>query len=288
MQIAIIGSGPAGLSAALNARIRNKSVAIFSTDFRESGLYKAKVLDNILGTSTCDGPTYLDFCRQQVIKQGARFIAGRVLSVLPSGDAFLIACGNESYRVNTVILALGITQSSAFIGEIELLGRGVSYCATCDGMLYRKKDVVVYIDSSEGVGEANFLHEIGCNVTVIAKGRDLSALNANIPVIAEKSLEILGTQQLESIIVAGQAIPCAGLFILRQSLAPNTLLPHLSCADGHITVDRHMQTNISGVFAAGDCIGKPYQISKATGEGQIAAFSAVDYIDKKLKNSEEL
>ena len=286
IQIAVIGSGPAGLSAALNACIRKKSTAIFSTDFRESGLYKAEILDNILGTPTLDGPAYLDLCQNQVKAHGAQFISGRVLSIMPSGKQFFISVGSDVYSADTVILATGIIQKSSFTGERELLGRGVSYCATCDGMLYRGKDVVVYIDSSEGIHEANFLKEIGCRVTAISKGRDLDALDPDIPVIAERKISILGDNQVEAVVAGDTTIACTGLFILRQGVAPDALISNLELADGHIAVNRHMQTNISGVFAAGDAIGKPYQVSKACGEGQIAAFSAVDYLDIKKKEKE--
>ena len=281
VEIAIIGSGPAGLSAALNAGVRKKSTAIFSTDFRESGLYKAEVLDNILGTPSCDGPTYLALCRKQVEEQGTLFVAGRVLSIMPSGDKFFIASGNETYTADAIILATGIVQKSEFPGERELLGKGVSYCATCDGMLYRGKEVLVYVDSSEGVQEANFLKEIGCLVTVVSKGRNLDMLDLEIPVIRESKLEMIGGMKLEAVKVGGKEISCAGLFILRQGVAPDALLQNLEIVEGHIGVNRKMETNIPGVFAAGDGIGKPYQVSKASGEGQIAAFSAVDYLDKK-------
>jgi thioredoxin reductase (NADPH) len=153
-------------------------------------------------------------------------------------------------------------------------------------MLYRAKDVAVYIDSSEGVHEANFLKEIGCRVTAIAKGRDLSALDPDIPVIAERKIQILGDSQVEGVQAGERTIACSGLFILRQGVAPDALISNLELIDGHIAVNRQMQTNVPGIFAAGDCIGKPYQVSKACGEGQVAAFSAVDYLDIQKKEKE--
>jgi thioredoxin reductase (NADPH) len=207
--------------------------------------------------------------------------SGRVLSVMPTAAGFTLSAGAQLYTARAVILATGIAQQSAFPGERELLGRGVSYCATCDGMLYRKKAVCVVIRSAEGIHEANYLHEIGLAVTVISDGRSLEGLNEAIPVILGKKIAVLGEAQVEALEVGGETIPCGGVFILRNTVAMSTLMPNLALADGHIQVDRKMQTNVPGVFAAGDCTGRPYQVSKAAGEGLIAALSAAEYLDKQ-------
>jgi len=199
---------------------------------------------------------------------------------MPTADGFMLSVGADVYAVRTVILASGIIQKAAFPGEQELLGKGVSYCATCDGMLYRKKTVCVVIRAAEGIHEANYLHEIGSTVTVISDGRSLEGLNEAIPVIEGKKIAVLGENAVEGLQVEGETIPCQGVFILRNTVAPSNLMPSLELVDGHIGVDRTMQTNIPGVFAAGDCTGKPYQVSKAVGEGQVAALGAVGYLDK--------
>jgi len=277
--IAVIGGGPAGLSAALNARVRNKSTRIFSSDYRESGLYKAEWLENVLGTPGMSGRDYLELCLEQVRGRDVDFIGGRVLSVMPMGDKFMISAGADVYSAQAVILACGIVQKAAYPGERELLGRGVSYCATCDGMLYRQKTVCVIIKSGEGIHEANYLREIGSTVTAISDGRSLDGLHADIPVIQGKKLEIHGATRVESLQVDGETIHCKGVFILRSTVAMASLLPDLALDGTHIQVDRNMQTNIPGVFAAGDCTGKPYQVSKATGEGLVAALNAAAYLD---------
>jgi len=277
--IAIIGGGPAGLSAALNARVRNKSTRIFSSDYRESGLYKAEWLDNVLGTPGMSGKDYLELCLEQIRGRDVDFVSGRVLSVMPLGDKFMISAGADVYTAQAVILACGIVQKAAYPGERELLGRGVSYCATCDGMLYRQKAVCVIIKSGEGIHEANYLREIGSTVTVISDGRNLDGLHADIPVIQGKRLEIHGESSVERLEVDGETIPCQGVFILRSTVAMASLLPDLALDGAYIRVDRNMQTNLPGVFAAGDCTGKPYQVSKAAGEGLIAALNAAAYLD---------
>jgi len=280
--IAIIGGGPAGLSAALNSRVRNKSVRLFSSGYRESGLYKAEWLENILGVPGMTGRDYLEFCIGQAEEKGTVLTSGRVLSVMPMSGKFTISCGVDLYTADAVILASGVVQAAAFPGEQELLGKGVSYCATCDGMLYRKKAVCVVIRSTEGVHEANYLHEIGSTVTVISDGRSLEGLNADILVVQGKKIAVLGENHVEALQVGEETIPCAGVFILRNTVAPSSLLPGLALEDGHIQTDRNMQTNIPGVYAAGDCTGRPYQVAKAVGEGLIAALGAAEYLDKSM------
>ena len=279
--IAVIGGGPAGLSAALNGRVRNKSVGLFSSDYKESGLYKAERLENILGIPAVTGADYLEFSVGQAEEKGAELINGRVLSIMPMSGKFTISCGADLYTADTVVLASGTVQQSAFPGERELLGKGVSYCATCDGMLYRNKAVCVVIRAAEGIHEANYLHEIGSAVTVISDGRSLAGLNEAIPVVEGKQIAVLGTSQVEAVQVGEETIPCQGVFILRNTVALSSLLPDLELEDGHIKVDRKMQTNLPGVYAAGDCTGRPYQVAKAVGEGLVAALNATEYLDNK-------
>ena len=284
--IAIIGAGPAGLSAALNARVRNKSVFLFSLDHRETGLYKAELLENILGTPSMTGPEYLEFCLAQVEARGVSVKAGRVLSVMPFSGKFMIACGADVYSASCVILATGLLQKSSFPGELSLLGKGVSYCATCDGMLYRQKSVCLIAQAPDSVHEANYLAEIGCEVTVVSSRGDLEGLSAAIVQKSGKQIKILGETQVEALQVKSEIIPCSAVFILRNRVAMESLVPNLKLTQGHIRVNRKMESNIPGIYAAGDCIGAPYQISKATGEGQIAALNACEYLDTTQKKKE--
>lgn len=281
--IAIIGGGPAGLSAALNASVRNKSILLFSNNYRESGLYKAEKLDNILGLPGLTGPEFLNKSLDHIKSRGIEITEGRIFSIMPSGGSFFVSCGVDIYTAHAVILASGVVMNTAYPGEREFLGKGVSFCATCDGMLYRNKKVTLVAKSAEAVNEANYLADIGCDLTVISDGRSLSGLRVGIPVITAKRLEIKGGDRVEALIADGQEITCQGVFILRPTVAMQTLLPSLEMEDGHIKVDKRMATSVTGVWAAGDCTGKPYQVSKAVGEGLIAALSAAEYLDNMNK-----
>lgn len=278
--IAIIGGGPAGMSAALNGTVRNKNVLLFSNDYRESGLYRAERLDNILGAFGISGAEFLEKSLEQIRQRDVPIIQGRIISILQNGNVFYIGCGSDLYMARAVILASGIVISAAYPGERELLGKGVSYCATCDGMLYRGKKVAVVAKSPEAVQEANFLQEIGCHVTVITDGRALDGLTEDIPVAEGRKLSIEGTNCVKTLTIDGEPMEVDGIFILRTTIAMQSLLPGIELEDGHIAVNRKMETSISGVWAAGDCTGKPYQVAKAVGEGLIAALSAAEYLDQ--------
>ena len=260
--IIIIGDGPAGLSAAITARMRGKDVIIISKNRTESGLYKAVEIGNYPGLPGISGAELSGKLVMHASGMGVEIVEGRVTTILPMGKEINVSYGTEFVSAKSVILATGVVQSSVFPGEAELLGSGVSYCATCDGMLYRGKKVCVVCLSPDAEEEADFLESIGCEVT---------RLNT-------KKITVNGDNKVTSITADGEEIPCDAVFILRKTIAPDTLLPGLETDNGHIKTDRAMKTNIPGVFAAGDCVGTPYQVAKAIGEGQVAVLSAVDYL----------
>ena len=210
---------------------------------------------------------------------GVERVTGRALNIMPLNGTFYIGVGSELVQARAVVLAPGVVRRAKFPGEAEHMGAGVSYCATCDGMLYRNRDVVVAGRSAEAPEEANYLHGLGCRVTYTAPVRP-EELSPEIPFVKAAKIEVCGDGKVTSVKADGQEIPCDGVFILRSAVAPNDLLPNLELKDGYIAVDRDMATNIPGVFAAGDCTGQPLQISKAVGEGQVAGHRAAEHLDR--------
>ena len=274
----VLGSGPAGLSAALGARGRGKSVLVIGNRWQDSPLAKAELVDNYLGMPGITGAEMLERFTQQAAQAGAEFVTGRAVSLM-AYNGFMVTVGSEFYQSKALILAPGVARAAKYPGEGEYLGRGVSYCATCDGMLYRGRDVVVVGRAKDAPHEANYLQSIGCRVTYVANSRP-EMLNADIPFVRGGRLEVRGEQTVTALVADGTQIPCAGVFILRDAVAPTDLLPQLETEKGVVKVDRAMATNVEGVFAAGDCTGAPLQIAKAVGEGHIAALSACEYLDK--------
>ena len=190
-------------------------------------------------------------------------------------EGFHLTVGNELYEGSSLILAPGVVRQAKYPGEMEYLGRGVSYCATCDGMLYRGRPVVVAGRSKEAPREAAYLKELGCQVVYVAPRRP-EQLDPAIPFVQANRLEVEGEQTVTGLRADGALLPCSGIFILREAVAPTDLLPGLETENGAIRVDRRM-------FAAGDCTGEPLQVSKAVGEGLTAALSAAEYLDQLPK-----
>ena len=257
--VMVIGGGPAGLSAAVNVRARGGQVLVVSNPLEENPLWRAEQVDNYLGLPGLSGAELLSVLRRHAEASGAEFLTGKVLNAVQMMDAWYVSVGPEMYNARAVVLATGVARGKKFPGEAELLGRGVSYCATCDGMLYRGKAVAVVGFTDTARQEADFLREIGCTVTYFDR---------------PKYCEIQGTDRVTAITCDGKTVSAEGVFILRPTMAPTDIFPGLAVENGYVTVDRRMATNFPGLFAAGDCTGGPLQVSKATGEGLVAGQSA--------------
>ena len=263
--ILVLGGGPGGISAALTAHARGRSALVISNPGGTTALSKAHRIDNYPGLTGLSGAEMLAKMAEGLAALSIPTVTGRVTGVMPMGKSVMVSVGQDVYTGKALILATGSAQPKAWPGEAELLGRGVSYCATCDGMFYRGKNVAVIGTSADAEEEADFLRKIGCLVEFFDKGR-------------AKKYEVRGDARVEALVADGEEFPVEGVFILRDTVASATLLPGLAMDGGHIAVDREMRTSQAGVFACGDCTGRPYQIAKAVGEGNIAALSADAYI----------
>lgn len=279
VDIIIIGAGPAGLSAAVNALTRGKTVRIFSN--RENYLSKAERVDNHLGFYHVSGKELMDKFKEHAEAMGIKIEGGKVVNILPLGDSFMVNINGEIAETKKVLLAMGMSKVKELPGEAKLLGNGVSYCATCDGMLYRGKNVVVWDQSDDAWEEANFLQSIGVNVTFISKKHKQENLSNDVKFINGNVTEIIGDTSVEAVNTGKEIIKTDAVFMLRDAVAPTALIDGLELKGNFINVDRNMETNIKGVYAAGDITGKPLQLSKAVSEGLIAAQHAALQLDKK-------
>ena len=267
--VLVIGGGPAGLSAALNIRARGRSVLVVSNPMEENPLWRAEKVDNYLGLPGLSGPELLQTLRRHAEEAGAEFRTGKVLNAMQMGDTWYVSIGNDMENAKAVILAAGVSRGKKFPGEAEFLGRGVSYCATCDGMLYRGKAVAVLGYSDSARHEAEFLKGIGCDVTYFDRPKDCT---------------IAGSDRAETVTCDGKTVQVEGVFLLRPTMAPTDIFPVLAVEGGYVAVDRKMETNLPGLFAAGDCTGGPLQVSKAAGEGLVAGQSAAAYAAAIIRN----
>lgn len=283
--IAIVGSGAAGLSAALNAKIRNKKFIIFGNKNLSNKIVRAPKINNYLGFYGMTGPEIKEKFQEHLDYMGIEITEERVNNIYAMGDYFALMVNDKTYEASALILATGMEYTQPLKGEEEFIGRGVGYCATCDAPLYKEKVVTIIGYNKEAEEEANFVSELASLVYYVPMYKGPFELNGNIEVVEDKPVEIKGGMKVDTLVLKDGELKTDGIFVLKDSISPGQLVPGLKITDGHIEVDRLMQTNIEGCFAAGDCVGKPYQYIKAAGEGNIATLSAASYLEKlKAKN----
>lgn len=279
--IAIIGSGPAGLSAAVNAKIRNKNIIVFGSKELSYKLMKAPKINNYLGFFDVNGEELKNAFQNHIKAMDIHITQEKVNAVYAMGDYFVIMVNEKSYEAKAVIIATGMEYNKPIRGEEEFLGRGVGYCATCDAPLYKGKTVTIIGYNKEAEEEANFVSELAEKVYYIPMYRGEYGLRESIEILQDKPLEIVGDNLVNKLVLKNGAINTDGVFVLKDSVSPEQLVPGLEMEEGHIKVDKNMKTSIEGCFAAGDCTGKPYQYIKSAGEGQVAALNSVAYLDSK-------
>lgn len=277
--IAIIGKGPAGWSCAMTARMRGLSAVVIAPQNDTGLLRSAERIDNYPGMPEVSGTTMLDTFRQQALSLGAVERMGLVRQIMPMGGSFMLLVENDVMEARTVVLAMGAARAKLLPGEEELVGQGVSYCATCDGMFYRGKRIAVLSGSLQGVEETAFLAGLAAETDYYClKPHQTDELDARVHLVNEKPLR-LGRDDAGVTVMTDQAAHCYdGIFVFRAAMPLGMLLSELETEGSFIPVDRSMRTNVPGVFAAGDCTGKPLQVPKAVGEGNIAAIAAAEYI----------
>jgi thioredoxin reductase (NADPH) len=282
--VAIIGTGPAGLEAAITCKIRNKNIILIGNKSKSEKVGRSEKIENYLGIPSVSGADLNKAFTRHIEALDIEITDVRVANVYSMGDYFALQCGEDMIEASAVILAPGVLQSKELPGENELLGRGVSYCATCDAALYKGKTAAVVSYGAEYESEADFLAERADKVYYypIYKTDEVHFNHgANIEIIrgeAPKSVEKV--DNMTKLTTNKGELLVNGVFFLRSAVAPDKLVPGLATENGHIKVDRTMATNLPGLFAAGDATGEPYQVIKAAGEGNVAALSAVRYLDR--------
>jgi len=279
--IAIIGKGPAGWSCAMTARMRGLSAVVIAPQNDTGLLRSAERIDNYPGMPEISGTAMLDSFRSQALALGAEERDGLVRQIMPMGESFMLLVENDVMEAKSVVLAMGAARPRLLPGEEELVGQGVSYCATCDGMFYRGKRIAVLSGSLQGVEETAFLAGLAAHTDYYSlKRHDTDHLDSRAQIVTEKPVS-LGRDDAGITVTTDKATHCYdGVFVFRAAMPLHMLLADLETAGSYIPVDRSMRTNVPGVFAAGDCTGKPLQVPKAVGEGNIAAISAAEYIAK--------
>lgn len=289
--VGIIGSGPAGLQAAIHAAGKKARVIVVGKPHR-SAIYKARVANYCCYEKPITGKEMLEAGRKQAEGFGAEFLEEDVIETRKDNDLFKFT--TESGRTLTsraLILSIGVARKGLRVkGEKEFVGRGVSYCVDCDANFYKGMDVAVVGNESAAVSGAIALLSFARTVYLICKKLMITdALNEKLRQSEVRVLEdtwvkeIVGTDLVEAVLLKeNQTLKVDGVFVELGAKGALELAAKLGAAFdadtlSFIEVNRKQETSIPGLYAAGDITGQPWQIAKAIGEGCVAGLEAAEY-----------
>ena len=282
----IVGSGVAGISAALTLQANKKNFLIFGNKGLSEKIEKAEKIHNYPGLSDVSGKAFVAALQAQLSDAEIEVKEEKVAGVYALNEKFAILTQDgQQYESRAVILACGVERIKQIDGEEAFLGRGVSYCATCDGFLYKGKTIAVVCTTKRLEHEIGYLADFAEKVYLIPLYKNVEIARKNVTIIQKMPKKIDGNKRVESLVFATAptdelpaVLPVDGVFMLRESVSPAVLVSGLEVQDGHVTVGRDMGTNLKGCYAAGDCTGRPYQYAKAVGEGNVAAHSVSEFL----------
>lgn len=270
--VIIVGGGIAGYSAALTLQSLRRKFLWMGTELLGSKLRSAEYVRNypaLLG----DGALFAARIEEQMAREGVVFTKKRADGIY-AGEPFTVLAGEESFFSRAVILATGVSSAGTIGGEEEFLGRGVSYCAVCDGALYRGKTVAAVLARPVYAEEAEYLAGFAAQVHAFCFYPDPVFHAENIVAHTQMPRAVEGGMRVERLVLADGSLPVDGVFLLRDAAPPAALVGGLRTEGNAVVTARDCSTNLKGLFAAGDVTGRPYQYAKAAGEGQVAAYSA--------------
>ena len=276
--VIIIGTGPAGLSAALTLKQLNKDILWLGSKNLSAKASSAECIRNYPGLINVSGKEMQEIFLKQIDTMGIEITEKQVTGVYDMSTHLGVLCGEEMFEARSVLLTVGVESVKPLPGELENVGSGVSYCATCDGFLYKGKEITVLATNKEFEDEIEYLASLAEKVNVVVLYKDVELNKENINIITDRPIEVKKVEKKMHMVFKDKEIVSDGIFMLKAAISPSVLVPGIETAEGHIVIDRSGKTNLNGVFAAGDCTGKPYQYTKAVGEGNVAAHSIVTYL----------
>lgn len=291
--VIILGTGPAGLQAAIHAARAKVSVLVMGREHKSS-LYKAHV-ENYCCITEVSGEEMLNQGVQQALNSGAHFLKEDVIKTSQQSDWYIIQTESDRMiKTRTLIMAMGITRNRLGVpGEKDFIGKGVSYCVDCDANFYKNDIVAVVGNESAAVAGALTLLFYAAEVHLIVEQLRVSERMAYqiresgvIVHFGRKVKEIFGGDQVAGLILDNdQRLSVSGVFIEKGAKGAIELAALLGVALDdenfrYIVTDKQQKTNVDGIFAAGDICGPPWQMAKAVGEGCVAGLSAAKYAKK--------
>ncbi len=296
--VLIMGAGPAGLQAAIHA-VRKKTNVVIIGKPENSAIYRAHVENYLCVDGVVDGCEMVQVGVEQATRFGAELVREDILHVEATDEGFLVHSETRQFKALSVVIAIGTSKKKLNVpGEKSLLGKGVSYCVDCDCNFYRNAKVAVVGNGSAAIDGAITLTNYATDVTLIAKELDVS--EAMKTRLAESSVvvkngvwakEIVGEMAVTGLVLDDDSkVDVDGVFVELGAKGPMELATSIGVAldmetFSYIETNKHMETNILGVYAAGDIAGQPFQMAKAVGDGCTAGWFAANYVKKLKRNS---
>lgn len=279
----VIGAGLAGISAALTLHANGNTFRLLADGGVSDKVGKAEDIRNYPGY-VGDGKGFSALLAEQLVGAGIEIEPFRVSKIYPMGEKFLVV-SQEGATVEgrTVVLAMGVQSVKSVEGEEDYLGRGVSYCATCDGFLYKDKTIAVLCADKKYEDEVAHLASFAKKVYLFPLYKGCGVSQENVEIFYNMPTRVFGEKRVEKLTLkrplsSGEnTLLIDGFFVLKDGVSPTVLLDGLEMKEGSIVVDNNTATSVQGVFAAGDCTGRPYQYAKAAGEGNVAAFAVKEF-----------
>lgn len=276
----IIGSGAAGVSAALTLKALKIDFLWLGDKNLSRKIRSAERINNYPGLNSVSGEEMQKAFLAQIADADIEITEGKVNGVYPMGNHFSVMCGQVTYEGKTVIIATGVETIKPVKGEAEYLGRGVSYCAVCDGFLYKDKIIAVYCESAEEIKEVELLAKYASQVYLFCSEK-VKVDIPNVKRVGSRIKEMKGDMRIRTVVGEGGEFAVDGVFMLKQSFGADTIVYGLKTEGGSVVTDKSQATSVAGVFAAGDCTGRPFQYAKAVGEGNVCAYSVNAFLKSK-------
>lgn len=289
--LVIVGGGPAGLTAGIYAARSGLAAVVVEKGMLGGQVAATPTVENYPGFTEVGGKTLTDIMVAHALRYVKIFPDEEVLAIVP-GEPLVVRTSRRRFTARAVLLATGAAHRRLGVpGEERLSGRGVSYCSTCDGPLFKGKKVIMVGGGNSAVTEALHLHNIGCDVTLVHRRDTLRAEGhlrkslaaAGIPLrLASEVTEILGEARVEAVVVRGSqsgetaTLPVDGVFVAigyEPAVGLAKKLGITLTAEGYIARDDHHRTSVAGIYSAGDVEGGYKQIVTAAGQGAAAALS---------------
>lgn len=276
--IAVIGSGPAGVSTSLYLKRANKDVIVFTN--HKSSLMKAKSIENYYGSGVISGYDLYQEGLKELSNLNIEIFDEEVFNITLE-DKLLIETNKNNYAVDAIVLATGSSKAKPQIKNLNKFeGFGVSYCATCDGFFFKEKKIAVLGNSEFAIHELDYLKNITNDLVLLTNGENFQS---EFKTCTSKIKEITGSNTLEKVIFEDNTeLKIDALFVALNSPDSNILAKKcgiLTNKNGIIVNDK-FETNVPGVYACGDAVTGQKQIAKAVYEGMMVASNIIEYINR--------